>query len=294
VDSNSDSRLRELAARLNVKARADLAQDGRRAASVALQREDRRLFDRSLAAGAVDRWGQQIADAARQSDAHAVVLVCEGRRGQANCISTGHSAAEAMTDDDLLLVAALDRAGHQVIFESRVLRRTDRRPELEQSVEWGSEFYVGALQQTRTLWDLPQRVLFYGGAFSAEIPRGWSYEEDQDVIELTPVDPEGAGHFSVLGREPVQPAATDAVGLVARFIRDRGDQPPRIEQRQAPWGFSAVATVSDPEQGSLWVVGAAISPVTAIIYSYNQPGPNRNVPDAARSIFDSVVVSTSR
>jgi hypothetical protein len=247
-----------LVRRINDLAVEQVEADGEHAAMYFLRTPDGgvrpRLFRRP-------ERSDELARAAGASSADAVVIVAE-------------------TTTDSLLVAGLDRRGHQLVLETKLERRDDGT--VKALATTADELVVPTLDGVRGVWELPRRLPFFGGAFCAEVPSGWSAAEDGDVVELEPPSRAGAAHFSVLAR----PGDGEAAALVRRFADGRGAGDAEISKR----GAGGAETAFEDRDGHYWLVATWVTPTRAVLFTYNDDGGDDEARAEARAVLESVVV----
>lgn len=289
--------LSELAERINSIAISTIEEDGTHAAMFFLRQPDgsvdARMFE-STADPPGDARAQEMAEAVTASSADAVVFVSEAWRAHSASVPEGGRARDAEDADDILLVVALDRLGNQLVFETTLSRGDDAVRAVETETH-GPDYVVHTLNRVRGVWELPQRMAFRGGAFSAAVPPGWIVSEDGDTVQLEPPSRLGAAHFSIYRRaERREPTDGEATDFVQRVARSRGIDKLEASERRTRNGLAAVA-LFDEGDGTMtkWIVGAHVSPLRAVLYTYNDDGSDSESRDRAVAIFESVAVGST-
>jgi len=93
--------------------------------------------------------GRQIAEAVRRTGADAVVAVSEGWSASQDAIPESGLAGDAEDARDVLVVAALDRSGDEVVLTTDLVRRADGAVEVG-GTEDGGQFFV--FDELRNVW----------------------------------------------------------------------------------------------------------------------------------------------
>lgn len=271
--------LAEFAEWLNKTAVETISQDGRHSGMFFVLTRDGRAEPRLFSAAdrpVAERWGREIADAAVSIDAEGVAFVAEG--------------SVALTEDrDLLLVAAIDRAGQTVVFETPISRRADGTVEPGESRRYSSGYHVAVFDAVRAAWGLRRRRDL-GFGVSAEVPDDWRVEQADRVIELLPPSAKASAHISVFRRRTPEPVkAGDACSFVDRFPAWRTGHD-RVGPTEHEEGEELVATAScvDKDRPARWEIGARVGPSHALVFSYNDDGSEDELLETARAIFASI------
>lgn len=289
--------LRQFAARLNEMATATLKQDGEHAAMFFLRSENGEVEPRLFASD--DRRGADLALAVRNADSVAVGVVAEAWAASEAEIPEGGRASEAVGHREILLVAALDRHGNQVAFETTVFRRRFRQPLVEESHERDSSFRVATFDETRELWGLPRRLHFSGafGSLDLEVPPRWQSDLASGVVEILPDTEDGAMHISIRARDTTRPVETgDARQIVVGFARPMTDDDVAVDERQAPWGLVASSTfdVQETTRTRHLDLFAAVATSCVVACTWNDDGSSEQTRLSARAIFDTIRLTPTR
>lgn len=236
---------------------------------------------------------EELAAAVADSGADAVVLVSEAWRAPQGSAADHGRVRDTVGVQEVLLVVGLDRSGDQVVFETPVARGADGSARLLETVRHGADYVVHTLNGVRSVWGLPRRIAFRAGAFSVEIPAGWTATEDDKVVELEPASRRAAAHFSVFERrEPRPPADGEAVGFVQRLAPTCGFDASGAREYRTSDGLAAHATLEAPvDDATPLVLGARVSSARAVIYTYNGDPADHELRDQALAIFASVRVA---
>jgi len=285
--------LSQLAEQINAIAISTVEEDGAHAPMFFLRLSDGSVEPKALESGVDppgEAWGQEMAEAAATSSADAIVFVSEAWRASPGSVPQGGRPRDSKDAHDALLVVALDRLGNQLMFATTLSRGRDGRTFASQTASSGPESTVQTLNAVRSLWGLPRRLEFLGGAFSVAVPPGWSVSEDGNTVELEPPTRRGAAHFSVYRRgERRDPAPGEATEFVQRAARLCGAADIEVHEDKTRDGIVAVASFNATPRR--WRVGARISPLRAVLYTYNDDGNDQETWDTAAAVFDSIVVS---
>ena len=144
--------LRELAAKLHAIAVSVIRSDGEHAPMFFLRlpsgEMDVQLFDEGERPVGPGR-ARQIAEAVRRTGADAVVAVSEGWSASQDAIPEGGLPGDARDARDVLVVAAVDRSGDEVMLTTDLLRRPDDSVEVGETEE-GGQFFV--FDELRRVW----------------------------------------------------------------------------------------------------------------------------------------------
>jgi hypothetical protein len=290
--------LRKFAAGLNEMAVATLKQDGEHAAMFFLRSEsgevDPRLFESD------DRRGADLALAVSNADAAAVGVVAEAWAASESEIPEGGRASEAASPREILLVAALDRHGNQVAFETGVIRRRFRQSVLEETSERDSSLRIATFDETRELWGLPRRLHFSGafGSLDLEVPLRWGSDLVNGVVEIMPETDDGAMQISIRGRDDNRPVETgEARRIVVGFARPMTGDDVAVDERDAPWGLVASSNfdVQESTRTRHIELFAAVAISCVVACTWNDDGSSEQTRLSARAIFDTIrLTPTSR
>ena len=129
------------------------------------------------------------------------------------------------------------------------------------------------------------------GIFSIDVPKDWRLIETRDLIEITPPEPVGAVHISVLKRKRNGPVIEgEASELAANFAHKQGGEPNDLSERAeesrrvARAGFET----TDREGALYWNVEAHVWDERALVCSFCHDGLNDKLQRAALEMFRSI------
>jgi len=129
------------------------------------------------------------------------------------------------------------------------------------------------------------------GIFSIEVPEGWHVQETRDLIEITPPQPVGAAHVSVLTRKRNGPVGEgEASELVSNFAHKQGGEPTDLSEEGVESHRIARAEfeTTDQEGGLHWDVEAHVWAERALVCSFCHDGLNEGIRRAALQLFRSI------
>jgi hypothetical protein len=132
------------------------------------------------------------------------------------------------------------------------------------------------------------------GIFSLEVPEGWHVVETGDLIEITPPQPVGAAHISVLRRGRNGPIAYgEASELVSNFAHKQGGEAADLseEAEESHWTARAEFETTDQTGELRWDVEAHVWDERALVCSFCHDGLNEGIRRAALEMFRSIAPS---
>lgn len=286
---SANGTLRAFAAQLNEMAIATLKQDGEHAAMLFLRSDSGEVEPRLF--GSDQHRGRILAQAAADARAGVVGVIAEAWTASEATVPDGARVRDSPDRRDILLVAALDRCGNQVVFETPVTRRRFRQPSVAESRERDRTFHFAIFDETRQLWGLPRRLQYSGtfGSLSLEVPARWSVKVVDGVIEVLPDTDDGAMHISIRGRDanrPLEPG--EAQQIAANFAGASTSAPVVVDERKASWGLVA-GTAFDFQDAAVtrhMELFVCVSTSGIVAATWNDEGSPEDVRVSARAIFD--------
>jgi hypothetical protein len=156
VPEGQASEFVEFVRELNEIARSVIVEDGVHDAMYFLLLPDGSVSTKQFAG--VDRpvgdaYEQELAAAVTRTGADAVVFVSEAWSADPDTIPDGAGAGDAPGADNVLIVAAADRQGTEIVIETPVLSAPDGTVQLGQSEEYpDDEYRVRTLDAVRRSW----------------------------------------------------------------------------------------------------------------------------------------------
>jgi hypothetical protein len=284
--------LSALATRINEIARPILKQDGQCPAMLFLREPGGNVQLHELEAIGDQPSAtreREIADAVSALAADAVVLVSEAWGAQPDNVPQGGRARDADDVEDVLLVAALDRWGNQVVLESRVARTADGAVRVVPRRTFGGEYVVRTFDAVRSAWSLPTRIVLRG-VLSAELPAGWTTIDEPQTMGVD--SGVGAAQFSVYRRDAHIARPGEASDHVRQLAATQGLTPQELIERPTEDGYVSIAQFADGARGvpSLTIAGVRVSPSHLILFTYTEVEVDGASRSQARRVFDSVAV----
>jgi hypothetical protein len=286
-----ESTLRDFATQLNETAIATLKQDGEHAAMFFLRSESGEV--QPFLFGTDEHRGRILSQAAADASATVVGVIAEAWTAPGSAVPDGGRVRESADRRDILLVAALDRGGDQIVLETPVIRRRFRQTDVEKTSERDRAFHFAIFDETRELWGLPRRLHYPGafGSLSLEVPVRWSVELVDGVIAILPNTDDGAMRISIRGRDanhPLEPG--EARRIVASFAGVSTSAPVVIDERPASWGLGAGTRFDfqDATATRHMELFVCVSRSCIVAATWNDEGSPEESRRAARTIFDSL------
>lgn len=234
---------------------------------------------------------REIADAVSASAADAVVLVSEAWAARPDSVPEGGRARDAHDAEDVLLVAALDRWGNQVVLESLVAKTADGAVRVVPRVAFGEEYVVHTFYAVRSAWGLPTRIMLRG-VLSVEIPADWTTIDEPQAVGVEPPSRVGAAQFSVYRRDAHAARPGKASDHVRQLAAAHGLTPQELIEHPTEDGYVSTAQFADGVRGlpALTIAGVRLSPTHLILFTYTEAEVDGDCRSQARRIFDSVAV----
>ena len=149
-------RLDRFAVWINDRARHVLLEDGGHAAMFLLMKQDggvdvERFQDEPERP--VGRFrARAMADAVRRTNADAIALISEAWSAPEDSMPEGRGAGDSTSARDILLVAAIDRNGRQIVFETAIHRGTGDSIDIDDSRRFGPDYSLGVFDEVRAIW----------------------------------------------------------------------------------------------------------------------------------------------
>ena len=287
----AESTLRDFATQLNEMAIATLKQDGEHAAMFVLRSESGEV--QPCLFGSDEHRGRILAQAAADASATVVGVIAEAWTAPSSAVPDGPRVRDSPDRRDILLVAALDRAGDQVVLETAVTRRRFRQTAVDETSDRDRAVHFAIFDETRELWGLPRRLHYPGafGSLSLEVPLRWSVELVDGVIEILPNTDDGAMHISIRGRDanhPLEPG--EAQRIAASFAGVSTSAPVVTDERAASWGLASGTRFDfqDATATRHMELCVCVSRSCIVAATWNDEGSPEESRLAARTIFDSL------
>lgn len=150
-------------------------------------------------------------------------------------------------------------------------------------------------RSTSTIRIDPMKWLWQG-VLSVDIPEGWNVHEQADVIEITPPEPIGAAHITVLRRTKQDEVEQGEAAVLARdFARKQGAtaNPSEVHGEDQLISHASFETVSE-EGRLLWDLETRVWKDGALISSFCHDGTHQEERQAALRMFRSITPVVDR
>jgi hypothetical protein len=156
VPESQASEFVEFVRELNEIARSVMVEDGAHDAMYFLLLPDGSVSAKRFAAAdrpVGDAYEQELVAAVTRTGADAVVFVSEAWSADPDTIPDGAGAGDAPGPDDVLIVAAVDRHGTEIVIETALISAPDGTVQLGESEEYADDEYrVRTLDAVRRSW----------------------------------------------------------------------------------------------------------------------------------------------
>jgi len=151
-----EDRLDRFASWINDRARHVLLEDGGHAAMFLLMTPDGAVHVERFG-GARERpvgafRARTMAEAVRRTSADAIALISEAWSAPEDSVPAGGGAGDSTRARDILLVAAIDRSGGQIVFETAIHRGADDSIEIGDSRRFATGYDLGIFDEVRAVW----------------------------------------------------------------------------------------------------------------------------------------------